>query len=481
MTYPDAMLLSLTGFSAPRTLTLTELRAMASQITDYYRKQGYFLAQAYLPPQDIRNGAVTIAVVEGQYGAVTLRNTADLSTNLLNDLLAGLDSGDTIAIQPLEHRLLLLSDIPGVDVKSTLVPGASIGTSDLIVDVAPGKRVTGSVDADNHGNRYTGANRLGAAVNINNPFGFGDVLSMRAVRSDASMLYGRVSYQAPLGRTRAGVAYSHMDYRLGKDFASLDAHGTATIASLFASYPLIRSRSHNLYVVANLDSKKFRDKVYETVTVADKKARVAMLGLDGNVRDSAAGGGLTAYGLTWSAGDLDVRGAAALAADAATARSDGDYNKLSFYASRLQSVTATVSLSAAISGQVASKNLDASEKMGLGGAGAVRAFPSGEAYGDQGYVLTLEARKLLPRFSDRVPGQMQLIGFVDTGTVMLNKNPWAAGSNRRTLSGAGFGLNWVDNNNFVVKAHFAHKLGNEVATSAPDANNRFWLQGVKYF
>ena len=47
----------------------------------------------------------------------------------------------------------------------------------------------------------------------------------------------------------------------------------------------------------------------------------------------------------------------------------------------------------------------------------------------------------LPKFSS-LPGQMQLIGFVDTGTVTLNKNPWVAGDNRRTLSGAGVGVNW---------------------------------------
>ena len=45
---------------------------------------------------------------------------------------------------------------------------------------------------------------------------------------------------------------------------------------------------------------------------------------------------------------------------------------------------------------------------------------------DQGYVLKLEARLRLPKFSERMPGQMQLIGFVDTGTVTLNKNPWDA-------------------------------------------------------
>ena len=44
---------------------------------------------------------------------------------------------------------------------------------------------------------------------------------------------------------------------------------------------------------------------------------------------------------------------------------------------------------------------------------------------------------LLPRFSDQQAGQMHLVGFADTGTVTLNKNPWFAGQNTRTLSGAG--------------------------------------------
>jgi len=40
----------------------------------------------------------------------------------------------------------------------------------------------------------------------------------------------------------------------------------------------------------------------------------------------------------------------------------------------------------------------------------------------------------LPRFSEQQSGQMHLVGFVDTGTVTLNKNPWFASQNTRTLS-----------------------------------------------
>ena len=119
--------------------------------------------------------------------------------------------------------------------------------------------------------------------------------------------------------------------------------------------------------------------------------------------------------------------------------------------------------------------------MGLGGPYAVRAYPVGEAYADQGYVVNLEARLLLPKFSERMPGQMHLVGFVDAGRVTINKNPWTTGDNNRTLSGAGVGLTWEDYNNFAVRTYWARKLGNEAATSAPDKDGRFWIQLVKYF
>ena len=478
--YPETELIAITGFR-PGELTLGELRAMASKIAGYYHRNGYFVAQAYLPAQDIKNETVTISVLEGRYGKVTLRNQSRLSDSLANGLLHGLDSGDIIAIGPLENRLLLLSDVPGVKVRSTLVPGATVGTSDLLVDVLPGRTISGSVEADNAGNRYTGEYRVGATVNVNNITGHGDVASLRVLTSGPGLKYGRASYQIQLGKATAGVAYTALEYELGKEFKGLQAHGTAKIASVYGSYPLIRSRNTNLYALAGFDAKTFQDKVDLTSTTTDKKVNVGWLGIQGNHHDKFGGGGTTSYALTHYLGDLDIETPAALSADAATARANGHYQKLTFHAARLQRVTDRVSLYGAINGQLASENLDISEKMGLGGPYAVRAYPVGEAYADQGYVVNLEARLLLPKFYDRMSGQMHLVGFVDTGRVTINKNPWTTGDNNRTLSGAGVGLTWEDYNNFAVRTYWARKLGNEEATSAPDKDGRFWIQLVKYF
>ena len=480
-TYSEAQLLAVTGFTPGSQMTLTELRGLASKITAFYATNGYFAAQAYLPAQSIKDNAVTIAVSEGQYGKIVLRNQSRLSDNVPNRLLGGLNSGDPILSEPLESRLLLLSDIPGVNVKSTLVPGTVPGTSDLMVDITPGRLVSGSIDADNAGNRYTGEYRVGATVNLNNPLGLGDVASLRAITSGSGLNYARASYQVPFGRATVGVAYSKLHYELGKEFAPLRANGEADVASIYGIYTLVRSRDTNLYTQLGYDAKTFQDRIDSIPSVTDRKIGVVTTSLYGNHRDNLGGGGLNTFSLGLSAGKLTIQTPAALAADAVTARSNGSYNKFAFSASRLQRVTDEISLSAGINGQVASKNLDPSEKMELGGMNGVRAYPQGEAAGDEGYLLNVEARYLLPKFSETLPGQMHLIGFVDHGSITINKEPWFAGSNKRKLSAAGLGLTWSDPGNFALRMYYARKLGSEKAISAPDKSGRFWIQAVKYF
>lgn len=479
--YSEAELLAQTGFIPGSQLTLTELRGMAAKIANYYRANGYFVAQAHIPPQEITNGVVTINVMEGRYGRISLQNQSRLSDDVAYRLLDGIQSGDLIMAAPLENRLLLLSDLPGVQVKSTLVPGSAPGTSDLIVDVIPGKRISGSVDFDNAGNRYTGEYRLGAIVNLNNPLGLGDVLSLRVLTSGSGLNYARLAYQMQVGKGTIGVAYSGLHYELGREFAPLGASGEARIASVYGSYPLIRSRNNNLSARLNLEHKTFRDRVTTPASTSDREADVATFSLAGDHRDSLGAGGFTAYSVSLSAGNLNLETPAVRAFDALTARTQGEFGKLNLHAMRVQQLTENLSIYGAVRAQVATKNLDSSEKMSMGGMYAVRAYPEGEASADEGILMTLEARLRLARLSQMWGGRVELIGFIDSGSVRINKDPWAAGVNRRRLSGAGVGASWMVTDNFFARAYYARKLGNEPALSAPDRSGRFWIQLVKYF
>ena len=64
--FSEEVLIAASGFAPGSRLSLADLRALAAHITAFYNERGYFLTQAYLPPQDIGAGAVTIAIVEGR-------------------------------------------------------------------------------------------------------------------------------------------------------------------------------------------------------------------------------------------------------------------------------------------------------------------------------------------------------------------------------------------------------------------------------
>ena len=312
-----------------------------------------------------------------------------------------------------------------------------------------------------------------------NPTGHGDLVSLRALASTSGLAYGRAAYQTLIGNSTVGLAFSHVRYELGREFKSLDADGTANVISLFGSHPLVRSRRANLYALGAVEAKFFKDKIGASSSETSRRAKVLSLGLSGNHLDGFGGGGSNVYSIGASLGDLDIRSAADRAIDDMTARSDGSYGKLQASVAREQNVTGPLSFYAAARGQLASKNLDSSEKMEVGGAYAVRAYPEGEAYGDEGYVATAEARVMLPSFA--LPGRLQLIGFVDVGAVRFAKNPWFSGSNVAHRSGIGAGLNWTAPNNFLAQAFYARKLGDRPSTLFDDGDGRFGFRVAKLF
>jgi hemolysin activation/secretion protein len=402
--------------------------------------------------------------------------------------------GAPINEKNVERGLMLLNDLPNIGVKSTLVPGATPGTSDLVVETVEGGVASGGVDIDNYGNKYTGSIRGGVTVNLNDLSGYGDQIVVRGMTSGSGMGYGRLAYSLPVGDagTKAGAAYSRMNYRLGGDFEPLRATGESSVASLFAVHPVIRSRNSNVFVTASYDNKRILDD-QNSVNVTKKTADVVVVGFAGDSRDGVGGGGLTAGSLSFTSGRLNVSGNANYAAtDAITALTDGAYSKVNYSLSRLQRLDDAWSLYAGLSGQAANKNLDSSEKFSLGGMG-VRAYPQGEASGDTGALLNLEARYTVPGIDI---GTLQVVGFIDTGSIILHQNPWAGWQptgrpnypNAYTLSGIGFGLNLYKEGDFSIRTSAAWKIGTnpgaDAAGNDSDSENRgvrIWLQATKQF
>ena len=321
-------------------------------------------------------------------------------------------------------------------------PGQEPGTGDLVVTVERDQRVTGDVGLDNHGGRYTGYYRARANVQVNSPFMVGDQIALRTLASDRKLYLGSLSYNAPLGGSglRGQASIAHTSNSLAREFASLDATGTATVYSAGLTYPLIRTQMTNLTLGGTYQYKALLDKVGSTNTSNRKNSQSLPLSLQFDHRDSLGGGGITFGAVTWTPGrlhlDSDLR-----AGDQLSARSHGGFHKLNVDVARLQALPAGFSAYGQFSGQLASKNLDSSEGFSLGGPQGVRAYPVSEASGDEGWLVQAELRYNLETGLDSLAPYV----FFDAGGVRLNAKPWAAGNNHRTLSGAGLGLRAAHN------------------------------------
>lgn len=473
-------LLALVTAAQGQTLTLPQLGALAARITAYYQNNGYPLARAIIPAQTITAGVVRMEVIEARYGQLRLDNAGDVNDALLQATLAPLHSGQAIRQTEMDRALLLLSDVAGVVVNATLKPGAAVGTADLLVQITPGAAISGTVVLDGYGNRYTGRERLGGTLSVNNPLNHGDVLSLSGLSSGKGLNYGRFAYESLVNGqgTRLGGAWSALNYALGDPLAALDAHGTAQVSSLWAKHPLVRSRGANLYGQLQVDTLQLRDHLGASALKTDRSLDNWTLSLSGDARDTWLPGSTDSWSLGWTDGQVVFNDAAAKAADATTAKTQGIFSKWTAALVHLQSVNTTDTLSLSCSGQWASTNLDSSQKMSVGGPTSVRAYDVGAVSGDRGYAFTAEYRRNL---GYAWAGQWQVAAFVDSASVTVNQNTWNTDENSTTLSGAGFGLNWNGPDQWHAAASVATPIGPAPALVGATSTTRAWVEVSRRF
>ncbi|VTU39047.1 ShlB/FhaC/HecB family hemolysin secretion/activation protein [Variovorax sp. PBL-E5] len=466
-----------------REVTLDDLQSLAQAITARYRERGYFLAQAVVPVQTVRDGVVEISIIEGRLGKIDVAVAPDapLGEARVRGFLAPLSPGQAVNAQRYERAMLLLSDQPGVRVSSGLQEGVQAGTTDLSVEVAAAPRFAFAAEADNYGTLESGRYRVGGTVRWLSPFGIGDNLDARVLVSDGDKLQlGRLAYEAPIGTSglRAGIGLSRISYSLGGQFADLDAQGRANVLDVSLNYPLIRQRQQNLFLRLGADVKDLRDELDAVSFTSKKRVHGLGLGWTWERRDEVFGGGYWASSGTLYHGNLDIRDGESLSLDQGVTghHTEGGFSKLTFQMSRLQAILPRHSLYLALGGQWASKNLDASEKLALGGPRAVRAYSSDEALVDQGLIGTAEWRWSYNE-------ELTPFAFYDASRGKLTRAPTLFDTaNNISLRGLGFGISWSRPGNFSINATLAWRQGTRPAQSDGGGHNpRLFIQAQKVF
>ena len=143
-----------------KSLTFEQIQLAADRITSHYNAKGFFLAQAIIPKQEIKNGIVIILINEGKLDSKEpykinkkdLRISEDKVKAYMDESLKG-----NLLIDSVERGLLNIQSNPGVFAKVNLEPGSEQGSTKIILDMSEGPLVTGSITMDNYGNRYWNA------------------------------------------------------------------------------------------------------------------------------------------------------------------------------------------------------------------------------------------------------------------------------------------------------------------------------------
>ena len=482
---------SLLAGSIGRELSIGELNGQLARIDAFLKSKGWFLAQSWLPEQDVTSGIIEIHLLKGVSDGRMSFNR-DKTVRLCTGVLAGIgknavQSGQAINERKLERSVLLMNDLPGVSAHAGLVKGAAQGSTGVVVDVSEEPLLSGAVWEDNFGNYYTGRWRSSVLLNINDPSGCGDQLSFIGTLSDGFSL-GRIGYSYLLSGSglKGTLVYSPMHYEMHQEMSALNVRGQSQTFDATLSYPLVRSRLSNVTASVGYGRKELSDSMLG-VRIRDKTSNSSTIGLKGYAYDNILGGGYSTWNASVTTGALNER-----IADLSLSGTGGSYTHANVGVSRLQRVSGPVNLSLSWTAQLSPGNLDSSEKFYLGGPYGVRAYPVGEASGDAGQLLNVDLRINLP-----VParyGTFQVSGFYDAGRITMHINPWsysiltATGENNYWLQGAGAELVYLYNNRVSMKGCWAHVIGDNPGKSRYGLNSegksdsdRFWLLATVFF
>ena len=477
------------------TITFKRLLEATQRITDFYRDNDYLVARAYVPEQEVSDGLIEIVVLEGVIGDVRFEGDEPVSRARAAKRLDRQVRSGVINAYDLEYGALLLNDLPGTSAAFALEPGSNTGLSDVVIDMKDEGAFDFALDYNNFGSTVTGEHRFGAQIGINNLFNAGDRITLRPIVSDSGdTVYGAAGFDMPLftPATRVGVRFSQLQSELGEEFEALEIENTATSVGLDVLHSLVRSRNENIYLSLVYETRAFERECGFCQTLppiiddADYSLDVLSIGANGDWRDGRWGGGLNTWFLTIRNGLSDVDQADAGVTTPGGDRIEGSFTSVQLGGQRLQRLGDATSLSVKLQSQFSSNDLDASERISLGGPGAVRAYRPAEALGDSGVVVQTELRYEFRGLAEKASWLTGVEGYLllDGGASELNDNGNNISrrlTNQRTGWGGGLRLAGADK--FYIDLVGASRLTDResLVDQPDDSKTNFWAQLVYWF
>lgn len=198
-------------------LGVAQLNDVLKVITDRYIALGLVTSRAYLPPQDLAKGHLIVQVIEGHLQSLKPGQGSGLSQRELDMGFPG-RAGDVLNLREVEQLVDQLNRLPSNQAQMALVPGATVGSTDVQVNNAPQKPWRLSLSRNNDGQKSTGQQQWSSRLDWDNPLGLADQLSLNggqdAHPDDPHNSHNAgLSYNLPYGWWNFTYSYNRSDYR----------------------------------------------------------------------------------------------------------------------------------------------------------------------------------------------------------------------------------------------------------------------------
>jgi len=396
-------------------LTFDDLQNVIADIQEYYSSKNR-IVKALLPEQEIKDGIVSIKIVEGVLGDVVVEQKSQkprMAAETVKKYFKGEKDSVYIDTKDLQRKIFILNDLPGVNAIGTYEQGKKEGESNFKVTVEDTPFFKGELAAANFGSKSTGSNQAIANVSFNNISGIGDLFSVNGIKSSGSD-YVQGSYAVPIlyDGLKLALNASKLDYQTLSSFSSTNqSKGDAKTYAANFTYPVYRTDRASVNAKVGYETKDYLNtNVLTAATISDYKIDNMIAGLNGFLYNNDQSS--ISYNANVTFGRLKINDAAQETSDNTSAKTKGSFEKLAFNISRNQTLPDLKNTNWLISvdGQTANKNLNSSEQISLGGPYAVRAYPTGQGSGSQGVILKTELQ--YPYDKNLTFGPFLDVGFI---------------------------------------------------------------------
>ncbi len=444
-----------------RPVTFNELLALRSAVTQRYVDEGFLTSGAFIPPQTLENGMVTVQVIEGVIEEIEIVGTNRLRPGYIRSRL-GLAARPPINADKLLEGLQRLQIDPLIEtVSADLQAGVRPGTSILRVEVTEADSFAVTVGLDNGRSPNIGSVRRRIDVTEGNLFGIGDRAFVGYSNTDGSNSLD-LSYSVPVSpyNTRVNLSGGISESRVIDDtFDVLDISSDAFYYEVGVTHPLIETPTQELTLGLALSHKENQT----SLGIDDIGPTPLSPGadLDGETRVSAL-----RFSQAWTQRSqqqvlaarsqfnvgLDILNATtAEGSTLLNPNNDDEAPDSQFFSWRGQGQWVRLlgddSLFFLRSDvQLAADSLVSSEQFGLGGQQTVRGYRQDALLRDNGALLSAEARFPIIRFSEE--SIVQITPFLDAGAAWNHSN--TPGGNN-VLVGTGFGLLWQQGDDLTAR------------------------------